>query len=253
MPGSRLTHRDRRAIAEGLAADLSYTEIAKRLDRPTSTVTREVMRNGGPNDYRPDRAQRAAQQRTRRRRNTTTAPPRTPVAHVPGRDPEAVEEFTARLTELLTGTGMPRMTAAVLSCLYTTDTGSLSSAELVDRLRVSPASISKAVGYLENQELIRRTRDAGRRDRYVIDDDVWLRATLASARMNEVLADVARDGVDVFGAATPAGARLLDMGNFLNQVCRDLIRTAEQWRHTSGSPVDLREEATWDETPSSGS
>ncbi|MEJ8644623.1 helix-turn-helix domain-containing protein [Streptomyces sp. MS1.HAVA.3] len=52
VPGGRLTQQDRRQIAAGLADDLSYTEIAKRLERPTSTITREVMRNGGPTDYR---------------------------------------------------------------------------------------------------------------------------------------------------------------------------------------------------------
>lgn len=233
MPGSRLSHRDRRMIADGLADDLSYTEIAKRLDRPTSTVTREVMRNGGPNVYRAERAQRAAQQRTRRRRTISiAAPPRSP-ADMAGRDRDAVTEFTAQLTQLLTGTGMPRMPAAVLACLYTTDSGSLASVDLVDRLRVSPASVSKAVCYLEEQGLIHRARDSGRRDRYVIDDDVWLRATLASARVNEILADTARDGVEVLGAETPAGARLVDMADFLNQVSRDLVRTAEHWRSTA--------------------
>jgi hypothetical protein len=39
-----LTQQERRRIALGLADDLAYTEIARRLDRPTSTITREVMR-----------------------------------------------------------------------------------------------------------------------------------------------------------------------------------------------------------------
>ncbi|MFD0661872.1 helix-turn-helix domain-containing protein [Thermocatellispora tengchongensis] len=48
MPGGRLTYEDRQAIASGLADGLDYAEIARRLARPTSTVTREVARNGGP-------------------------------------------------------------------------------------------------------------------------------------------------------------------------------------------------------------
>ncbi|NUT46387.1 MAG: helix-turn-helix domain-containing protein, partial [Saccharothrix sp.] len=51
MPGGRLTDEDRRDIAAGLALGLGYAEIARRLGRPTSTVTREVIRNGGPGDY----------------------------------------------------------------------------------------------------------------------------------------------------------------------------------------------------------
>ena len=42
MPGGRLTQEDRRHIAAGLAEGLGYAEIARRLGRPTSTVSREV-------------------------------------------------------------------------------------------------------------------------------------------------------------------------------------------------------------------
>ncbi|MGS2586459.1 helix-turn-helix domain-containing protein [Streptomyces hebeiensis] len=41
MPGGRLTQQDRRRIAAGLADGLPYAEIARRLDRPTSTISRE--------------------------------------------------------------------------------------------------------------------------------------------------------------------------------------------------------------------
>ena len=58
MPGGRLTQQERQQIALGLADGLAYAEIARRLDRPTSTITREVMRNGGPTSYRADLAHR---------------------------------------------------------------------------------------------------------------------------------------------------------------------------------------------------
>ncbi|MFG2127994.1 hypothetical protein ACGFNV_09360 [Streptomyces sp. NPDC048751] len=45
------------------------------------------------------------------------------------------------------------MMAKVLAALFTTDSGSLTSAELVRRLQVSPASVSKAVGYLDRGSL----------------------------------------------------------------------------------------------------
>ncbi|MEV5506942.1 helix-turn-helix domain-containing protein [Streptomyces orinoci] len=234
MPGGRLTLQERRRIVTGLAEGLSYTDIARRLERPTSTVTREVMRNGGPHDYRADRAQQATERRARRRGGrrvaAAPAPPR-----VRGRDPRAVGAFEERLTGLLVATGLPRMTAAVLACLYTTDTGSLTAAELVQRLRVSPASVSKAVGFLEEQELIRRERDPRRRDRYVIDDDVWFRAMLASARLNAAIADEVRWGAGVMGAGTPAAVRLESMGRFLSQVGEDLAQAAEHWRQVIGA------------------
>src|SRR5581483_6860213 len=97
MPGGRLTQSERQQIALGLADSLPYAEIARRLGRPTSTITREVMRNGGPTGYRADLAHRATQQRTHRRRQTT---PRTPHTQPQpyGRDAEAVHEYQETLT-----------------------------------------------------------------------------------------------------------------------------------------------------------
>ncbi len=73
MPGGRLTQQERQQIALGLADGLAYAEIARRLDRPTSTITREVMRNGGPTGYRADLAHRATERRAHRRRRTAPA------------------------------------------------------------------------------------------------------------------------------------------------------------------------------------
>src|SRR6478609_8752078 len=68
VPGGRLTQQERQQIALGLADSLAYAEIARRLDRPTSTITREVMRNGGPTAYRADLAHRATERRAHQRR-----------------------------------------------------------------------------------------------------------------------------------------------------------------------------------------
>ena len=123
------------------------------------------------------------------------------------------------------------MAARVLACLYTTDSGSLTAGELVAQLRVSPASVSKAIGDLERQELVRRERDPKlRRDRYVIDGDVWYQAWLASAQMNAVLAEAVQRGAEVLGTETPAGARLHSASQFLSHVGRDMVRAAEKWR-----------------------
>jgi IS30 family transposase len=66
MPGVRLTDEDRERVASGLGEGLGYAEIARQLGRPTSTVSREVARNGGPHGYRADHAQRATEWRARR-------------------------------------------------------------------------------------------------------------------------------------------------------------------------------------------
>src|SRR6476620_4240686 len=73
MPGGRLTQQERQQIALGLADGLAYAEIARGLDRPTSTVTREVMRNRGPTAYLSVMDNRATENRAHRRKST---PPR---------------------------------------------------------------------------------------------------------------------------------------------------------------------------------
>jgi len=229
MPGGRLTQEDRRRIAGWLAEGFSHAEIGRRLSRPTSTITREVNRNRGPAGYQADQAQRATRQRARRR---TTAAVRAEAAsadpRADGRDPAAVGEFEQRFTDALVRMGLPRMISRVLTCLSTTDSGSMTSAELVRRLRVSAASISKAIGFLEDQHLVRRERD-GRRERYIVDDDVWYRATIASGHTNAMFAEAALDGAEILGRDTPAGARLADTGRFLKHFGEDLLSRAEYW------------------------
>src|SRR3954471_6022375 len=91
VPGGRLTQQERQQIALGLADGLAYAEIARRLDRPTSTITREVMRNGGPTAYRADLAHRATERRAHRRKHTPPRGQGVP-AQAHGRDDEAVRE-----------------------------------------------------------------------------------------------------------------------------------------------------------------
>ncbi|MFF8473968.1 helix-turn-helix domain-containing protein [Streptomyces sp. NPDC015414] len=229
MPGGRLTQQERQQISLGLADGLAYAEIARRLDRPTSTVTREVMRNGGPTGYRADLAHRATEHRAHRRRQTAPRDTQAAVqAH--GRDAEAVREYEEAFTTLLMRQGLPKMMSRVLTCLYTDDTGSLTASELARHLEVSPASISKAIAQLESQGLIRRERDERRRERYIVDNDVWYQGMIAAARSNAELAETARRGVALLGPDTPAAARLENIARFVDFVGESLARAAEQAR-----------------------
>ncbi|MFC9606979.1 helix-turn-helix domain-containing protein [Streptomyces niveus] len=227
MPGGRLTHEDRRNIGAGLAEGLGYAEIARRLGRPTSTVSREVARNGGTDSYRADRALRATERRARRRR------PAPPDAGIPANagdvvgsdnsDQEELRCFAGQFVEMLVETGLPRMASRVLVRLFLTDSGTLTAADLVGQLKVSPASVSKAVGYLEGLGMVRRERDPlRRRERYVVDDDVWLRAWTRDTRTTATWADTARRGAGIVGADTPAGVRLDHMGHFFATLSDDM-------------------------------
>ena len=150
MPGGRLTQQERQQIALGLADDLAYAEIARRLDRPhlDNHARGDAQRRHNRQPRRPG----PCRGRTRVRGD----------AHHP---PHAV--------------GPPRMAAGVLTCLYTSDAGSLTASELVQHLQVSPASVSKAITLLENLGLVRREHDDGRRERHAADNDAWYQSMIA--------------------------------------------------------------------------
>src|SRR5690349_6904530 len=222
MPGARLTLEDRRRIAAWLADGLGYAEIGRRLGRPTSTVSREVARDGAPGEYLADQAQQAADRRARRRRPARPAEPTTS-----GQPTEVVRGFMDQFATLLAATGLPRMTARVFVCLLTADTSGLTAADLVRRLQVSPASVSKSIGYLEAMDLVARHPDPGRRrERYLIDDDIWLRAWQTDTGAHGEVATAAQRGVDIFGAETTAGARLGTMAQFFARLSEQMSGTS---------------------------
>ncbi|QLE75289.1 MarR family transcriptional regulator [Streptomyces rectiverticillatus] len=224
MPGGRLTQQDRRRIATGLGDGLSYAEIARRLDRPTSTISREVARNGGPGGYRPQLAHQATVQRAQR---GTPAPPR-----ADGAPSGATEE---ELIELAVRTGLPRMTARVHVDLLLSEDGRRTAAELTRRLKVSPASVSVAVNYLVEHGYVRRERDPQRRrDIYVVDDDAWYHSIVISSRQTLESAQAAMAAAETFGLDTPVGQRLAKVGAFLEQVIEDMMESADRWRTLLG-------------------
>ncbi|UKY55329.1 MarR family transcriptional regulator [Streptomyces inhibens] len=140
--------------------------------------------------------------------------------------------------------GLPRMTARVLANLYTTDAGSLTASELAGRLQVSPASVSKAVTFLESQGLIRRERDERRRERYVVDDDVMYQSTMASARSTAHLGEIARQGVGILGPDTPAAARLENIARFVDFVSESIARAADQAREILHTKPETTSDST---------
>ncbi|MEV4250499.1 helix-turn-helix domain-containing protein [Streptosporangium canum] len=215
-----MTQQDRERIASGLADKLSYGEIARRIDRPTSTITREIARNGGPVGYRPQQAHQATIQRARR---GTPAPPR---ADTP---PDGLME--EELLERAVRAGMPRITARVHHDLMLSEDGRRTAAELTHRLKVSPASISVAVNYLLQQGFVRRERDPQRRrDIYVVDDDAWYHAIMTSERQTLETARATMAAAETYGLDSPVGQRLARTAAYLERVSLDIMESADRWR-----------------------
>ncbi|WP_407674379.1 GbsR/MarR family transcriptional regulator [Nonomuraea glycinis] len=226
-----MTQQDRRRIAAGLADGLSYAEIARRLDRPTSTISREIGRNGGPSGYRPQQAHQATAQRARR---GTPAPPRAAVPAEGTREAEGAREESAReaeVIEMAVRAGLPRMTARVHLDLLLSEEGRRTAAELARRLKVSPASVSVAVNYLVDQGYVRRERDPRRRrDIYVVDDDAWYHSIMIGSRQTLEAARSSIEAAQAAGLDRPVGRRMARAGAFLERVSLDMMESADRWR-----------------------
>jgi IS30 family transposase len=69
----RLSFDEREEISRGIAAGLSANSIASRMERPPSTISREIARNGGRDAYRAVDAEQAAWDRARRPKPTKLA------------------------------------------------------------------------------------------------------------------------------------------------------------------------------------
>jgi IS30 family transposase len=96
-----LTPVEREEISRGLATGESLRAIADRLGRPPSTVSREVSRNGGRQDYRAAKADEKAWERARRPKGcllATNDPLRGVVARKLGEDwsPEQISGWLKR-------------------------------------------------------------------------------------------------------------------------------------------------------------
>ncbi|KDN82585.1 GbsR/MarR family transcriptional regulator [Kitasatospora cheerisanensis] len=149
------------------------------------------------------------------------------------RDPAKVSEFVERFATVLEDGGFPRMPARVFTALLTADSGRLTSAELGELLRISPAAVSGAVRYLTHVDLVSREREPGtRRDRYRIHDHVWYEATANRDRTLSRFESGLAEGIEALGEDSPAGQRLAESQEFFAFLRVELRQMMQRWRDT---------------------
>lgn len=167
----------------------------------------------------------------------TTPPDPSEESNASGRDHEAVLKFIERFASVLTEAGFPRMPARVFVALFVSDSGRLTAGELAERLQVSPAAISGAVRYLTQVNLARREREPGsRQDHYQVDDDIWYELMRRRDRELSRWEASLREGLDVLGRDTPAGARLASTLPFFEFLQKELSAMLTRWQEQSGTP-----------------
>jgi DNA-binding transcriptional regulator GbsR (MarR family) len=153
------------------------------------------------------------------------------VERTDGRDPEAVSRFVEHFAAQLVEAGMPRMPSRVFAALLASDTGALTSADLGEQLRISPAAVSGAVRYLSQVHMVSREREPGsRRERYRVHSDQWYEALTNREAIIKRWEDALREGVSSLGAHTPAGARLSETLAFFEFIEKDVAGMMERWR-----------------------
>ncbi|KAB1143344.1 MarR family transcriptional regulator [Streptomyces luteolifulvus] len=138
-----------------------------------------------------------------------------------------VESFAAQLVEA----GMQRMPARIFAALLSSDEGAMTSAELGEQLRISPAAVSGAVRYLAQQHMVSREREPGsRRERYRVHSNQWYEALTNREAVIKRWEGALRDGVTSLGAGTPAGRRMAETLAFFEFVEGEIAAMMERWR-----------------------
>lgn len=159
---------------------------------------------------------------------------------VSGRDEgdwrERVLRFTERFGSVLVDSGLPRMPAWIFAALLATDSGSLTSAELCELLQVSPAAISGGARYLIGVGMIRREGQPGsNRHHYRVPDDIWDDVLKDRNRILDRWTAAFREGADLLGPDTPAGARMAESVDYFEFVSAELPSILAKWQERKAS------------------
>jgi DNA-binding transcriptional regulator GbsR (MarR family) len=140
------------------------------------------------------------------------------------------ERYVERMGTALADAGLQRLPSRVFAALTVDEDGRMTSAELVEALGVSPASVSGAVRYLSQIGFVHRERERGtRRDVYVVDDDAWLQATLRGDQAYAPMVAALDEALLRLERGSHAHRRLLLMREFLVFVGQEMGGIAERW------------------------
>lgn len=143
---------------------------------------------------------------------------------------EPATRYVERMGTALADAGLQRLPSRVFAALTVDEDGRMTSAELVDALGVSPASVSGAVRYLAQVGFIHRERERNsRRDVYVVDDDAWLQAMLREDQVYAPMISALEDAVAALPAGSRARRRLVLMREFLVFVGAEMDGVAQRW------------------------
>ena len=131
---------------------------------------------------------------------------------------------------MLVAAGIPAMPARVFVALLVADSGRLTAAELAGTLQVSPAAVSGGVRYLIQVGLVHKERVPGsRRDYYRMPDNMWSDMFRLRDQVMTRWGALVREGIDLVGPDTEAGARMAEQAAFLEFATREMGELLTRW------------------------
>jgi DNA-binding transcriptional regulator GbsR (MarR family) len=139
-------------------------------------------------------------------------------------------DYIERFAAVLVAAGFPPMPARVFVALVISADGRLTAADLAATLRISPAAVSGAVRYLIQVGLVHKERVPGsRRDYYRMPGNMWDDLLRMRDQVMIRWAALAREGIDLVGADTAAGARMSEQAAFLEFATREMADLLTRW------------------------
>ncbi len=146
-------------------------------------------------------------------------------------------DYIERFAAVLVAAGFPPMPARVFVALLITDSGRLTAAELAGTLRISPAAVSGAVRYLIQLGLVHKERVPGsRRDYYRMPGTMWDDMIRMRDQVMARWTALVREGIDLVGPDSPAGARMAEQAAFLEFATGELSEILKRWQEYRGRP-----------------
>jgi predicted transcriptional regulator len=152
------------------------------------------------------------------------------------RDPVAVRAFIERFTTQLCQAGFPRTPARIFVAMLTSDASRMNAAELGDLLQISAASVSGGVRYLLQVGLVTAEGEPGsRRLHYRMSTAIWQDVVRLRDRQFTTWAAELRQGADVLGPASPAGARLAETVRYFEFISSEMAGLLARWQADAGT------------------
>jgi predicted ArsR family transcriptional regulator len=154
-------------------------------------------------------------------------------------DEGAIAGFRERFAQIMVESGMPRMAARVFAALMVTDSGTLSAAELAERLDVGASAISGAVKYLVQVRLVERGREpGGRHDFYRIHEHTWSHFISQSDPVLVQVQAGADEGAALAGLDSPVGRRLDETHRFFVFLREEINQSMAKWRRLQSADTE---------------